>query len=77
MNKQELLEEAKRRYPIGCKIDQRTAYDGNGHIHTIKNYECTYNMRTSFAIGDVGVYNPISNKWAEIVQLPQIMCEIW
>lgn len=71
LSKEDLLAEAKRRFPIGCKIDQKPAYNC-GLIYKITTYE-TYGLNgDSFYIGNVGVYQPSTNTWAEIVEEPKI-----
>lgn len=69
-----LTAEAKRRYPIGSKIDQKTAYDGKGGIFTINNHNTTltfpthYDKNYNLAISDYGVFNTQFGIWAEIVK---------
>lgn len=66
VDKEELLREAKRRYPIGSIIDQSTAYN-SGSIRTIRNYNDSICNNYTFTIGGVGVYCVETNKWVEII----------
>ena len=67
MTENELIEEAKNRYPPGCRVDQTTAYNGNGSKSVeIKESTPFYNYG-NVSVDGVGVYT-ISNKiWAKIV----------
>lgn len=71
MKKEIFIEEAKKRYPIGCKIDQRSAYGGKGGIYEITGYELTHFSQSSYAINNIGVYCPNRELWAEIVSYPE------
>ena len=72
MNKEELLAEAKRRYPVGCKVNQKNAYKGFGNIYTINsnnvNSEVDGEGHINITIDDCGVYNSKNGKWAEIIE---------
>ncbi len=68
LTEEELFTEAKKRYPIGCKIDQRTAYDGLEQELIINSHDVCKLYSTSFSIGGVGVYDTKIKKWAEIVE---------
>ncbi len=70
MTKEELIAEAKRRYPIGCVIDQVPAY-GCGNKLKITTHENPSLIHGSFSIGGIGVYEPLTKKWAEIVSYPK------
>ena len=66
-SKEELLEEAKRRYPIGTKY--KSAYDGkaDGEITSNKfKYDANYH-----AIYHSEIYVYFNGKWAEIISLPE------
>lgn len=66
-SKEELLEEAKRRYPIGTKY--KSAYDGkaDGEITSNKfKYDANYH-----AIYHSEIYVYFDGKWAEIISLPE------
>jgi hypothetical protein len=70
MSKEELLKEAKKRYPIGCHIistlDTRTK---------INNHDFRLGKKVENNIyyddGKINIYNYSENKWAEIVSLPE------
>lgn len=70
-NLNDLLIEAKRRYPIGTKFK---AIRSNGEISdtvTTQIQECYLyktNDDTQWIIGSANIYNPIVNKWAEIIE---------
>ena len=76
MTKEELMEEVKRRYPIGCVVR-----DKYGDTQVIKDYEedktkwdyrnphLYYGNRTC-----VQIYNHI--EWAEIISLPEGMASV-
>lgn len=70
MTEEELFQEAKKRYPIGCKIDQRKAYDGTGGIQTIDDHNTSMLHPISFTLGGWGVYNPINNQWVDVIEYP-------
>lgn len=68
MDKETLLAEAKRRYKVGCKVDQRTAYNGAGGVYEIKNDSVYYNPKDgNVSIGGVGVINRRHSIWATII----------
>ncbi len=75
MTQKEFEIEAKSRYPIGCKVDQKTAYNGLGDIYeittNITDYYDNLNGYYNGSIGDIGVYSSQYNKWAEIVEYPK------
>jgi len=70
LEKQELLAEAKRRYPIGCKIISNQ--DSTGYIDS---NEIRFGINTKEKIyannGDYELYNTTSKKWAEIISYPE------
>jgi len=84
-SKEELLEEAKRRYPIGCKIN---SIKGNGKNltiikdnFTIHNKDCKIGITvsTDYANGIIvknGCSIFIDNQWAEIISLPEAKVEV-
>ena len=71
MTENELIEEAKNRYPPGCRVDQTTAYSGNGNKSIkIKEFKPQY-FNGNFSIAGVGVYSNVYKIWAEIVSYPE------
>jgi len=78
MNKEKLLAEAKRRYPVGCEF--RPAHVNNEDIHTVLSHDLEnpseFPKHLSFKSkkGEYGwVSNVYSNgKWAEIISMPEV-----
>lgn len=68
MNKEELLEEAKLRYPVGCKF--KSAYNGNLETCDIEPFYYKYYDNDIAARSEGGVIY-YKNKWAEIVSYPE------
>lgn len=71
VTEKELLKIAIEKYPIGCRIDQKTAYNGLGGIYTIKSYNDYSFYNNNFSIGGIGVYDNIIQKWATVVFEPK------
>ncbi len=74
MNKEQLLEEAKRRYPVGTKY--RLAHDNSRiHYNTTLNFKWGNNDNIYQKEGDSGkniggcIY--ASGKWAEVISYPE------
>lgn len=69
---QELLREAKRKYPIGTRVDQRKAYNGSGGIYTILNHnDDRSNLHDgiiNITLGGTGLYNSKYKIWAEVLK---------
>jgi len=73
MNKEQLLEEAKRRYPIGTKV--KSLYYGNIYYGNILMYNCGITPTTDqIWVGGENLNNYLiyeRNKWAEIISYPE------
>lgn len=77
---EELIKEAKKRYPIGCWVDQKTAYivDGKpmGKQYKILSDEVKVTKEETYdgveyrnvTVDETGVYNTMDNKWAETIK---------
>lgn len=72
ISKEKLLEEAKKRYPIGCEVISTC-----GTKSTIKNHDFRFGLfgvtlnNIYYDNGNIKIYNANSKKWAEIVSLPK------
>jgi hypothetical protein len=74
-SKEELLEEAKHRYPIGCTI--KSAYD-TSFKKTIDSDVFMIGFNEDVCCGSingVSVYNKKHNRWAKIISLPETKVE--
>lgn len=75
VNKEELLKEAKIKYPIGTVFKAVNSKNGeNGSTYT-QNKECyIYNSDNDnnnfFIIGSANIYSSKFKKWAEIISTP-------
>lgn len=68
MNKEELLKEAKLRYPVGCEF--KSAYSFDKYIFKGECYIDTH-IRMSGNDKKPIIYNVNTGKWAEIVSYPK------
>ena len=70
LEKQELLAEAKRRYPVGSRIISNQ--DSSGYIDYSEIRFGKNNQNKIYANdGDYELYDNISKKWAKIVSYPE------
>jgi hypothetical protein len=69
---QELLREAKKRYPIGTKVDQKKAYNNFGGIYTVMDHNDErsgiHEGMINIALGGIGLYSSKYKIWAEILK---------
>lgn len=73
---EELLKEAKKKYPIGTEF-YAVKGDGKrgGKFTQAKECYLYTNYRGTWIIGSANIYNPTINKWAEIISNKNVMSE--
>lgn len=73
LNKEELLKEAKRRYPDGCTYKGlNLKEEANGEVHTVfKSNPYWYKERTSISLEEFKGVVYANGKWAEIIESPK------
>lgn len=75
MTEEDYIKEAQQRYPIGCTIDQRIAYKGNGTTYEIRSDRVVITDFTkpdmNITIDGKGVYSTKNGGiWASVVKYP-------
>lgn len=67
---QEMLEEARKRFPIGCKYYPIEYHGKLSTYITKQSKECYLYLSEdlSWIIGSSNIYNPITNTWAQLIE---------
>lgn len=77
MTKEELMEEVKRRYPIGCRIKDH--YGDSNIVKDYKESKDSWDYKSPYLFYGsnecIEVYSP-QKEWAEIISLPEGIASI-